>query len=190
MSAPVALTDHGGAQPFIVSEPRCKICQSPHRAEIDAMLRRGDSQASVRRHWNDVLGQDNLTANNLSGHARNHLYATNPTEWIRKTLRKQRLIGNPEGIAPELRPEDALLTVIKDGLAQLDAGTTVTKPGDIVGAARELNRIRDQSAKATEHEVLREMKLYTEAVRENVDQATMERIYERFIELADAAQAP
>ena len=38
------------------------------------MLRRGDSQANVRRRFNGVLSRDFLTANNVSGHARKHLY--------------------------------------------------------------------------------------------------------------------
>lgn len=45
--------------------PRCKVCQSEHRDEIDTALRRGDSQASVRRHFNGVLGREYFTANNL-----------------------------------------------------------------------------------------------------------------------------
>ena len=62
-------------------EPRCKICRSPYRGEIDAMLVTGWSQAEVRRHWNAYLRQAVFSANNVSVHASRHLNPRDPALW-------------------------------------------------------------------------------------------------------------
>lgn len=40
---------------FSTFEPRCKVCRSPHRREIEVMLATGWPQGRVRRHWNEFL---------------------------------------------------------------------------------------------------------------------------------------
>ena len=56
MSAPVFPAADAAEQPSVISEPWCKICHSPHRAELDEMLRRGDSLAGVCLHGTEGRG--------------------------------------------------------------------------------------------------------------------------------------
>jgi hypothetical protein len=63
-----------------IRQPRCKVCTSPHRPQIDAMLQAGQTQASVRVQFNALLGHDYFTRNNLSLHARKHLTPTPPND--------------------------------------------------------------------------------------------------------------
>lgn len=64
---------------------------SEHRVQVDAMLRSGRSQADVRRHFNDLEGV-RYTANNLSVHARKHLYGDDVDESARRLARAKRYV--------------------------------------------------------------------------------------------------
>jgi hypothetical protein len=134
------------------------------------MLRRGDTQASVRRHWNRVLGSEFFKANNLSVHARNHLYGDDPTEWIEKTLRAQRLFGNPDTATAQARPEDALREVMELGLRLLEAGVTMPEPRDVIRSASELAKIEQQQSYGTVHAIEQEGKALVRAVENNVSE--------------------
>jgi hypothetical protein len=63
---------------FSTVEPRYKVCPSPHRREIEIMLATGWPQAWVRRHWNEFIGADHFTANNISVHSRHYLNLSDP----------------------------------------------------------------------------------------------------------------
>lgn len=160
-----------------IVEPRCKVCRSEHRATVDEMLRHGDSQAAVRRHVNALVGHAAFTANNLSVHARNHLYGPDPDEWIRKRARAQRMLGDPSNIPAQTTPHDALRTVMEVGLRLIDVGVTVPEPGDIVRAAKELNRIQREGRLATEDDLVRELKAFMKAVKNRVPEDEWDEIY-------------
>lgn len=165
---------------LMIVEPRCKICRSDHRAEIDRMLRRGDSQAAVRQQINARLGDRVFTANNLSVHARKHLYGPDPAEWIRKSARAQRLLGDPAGIPAQTSPEDALRRVLDVGLQLIDAGVTVPEAGDVVRAAKELDRVESEAHRASEAEMLREFNAFMKAVKAVVPQEMWDAVYFEF----------
>lgn len=170
------------APPLVVSEPRCKVCQSEHRAEIDAMLRRGDSQASVRRNVNSALGHEVFTPNNLSAHARKHLYGPDPADWILKSVRAQRMLGDPNAIPSRPSPEDALRAVMEVGLRLVDAAVTVPEPMDVIRAAKELERIEREGTQVTEGQLMREVKAFSAAVKKHVPEELWATIYDEYEE--------
>jgi hypothetical protein len=173
-------TGEGVDSDFRIVEPRCKVCQSEHRRAIDAMLRRGDSQASVRRNVNEALGHSAFTANNLSVHAQRHLYGPDPSDWVRKRAHAQRMLGDPTAAPPQTRPEDALRTILDVGLDLIHAGVTVPESGDVIRAAAELRRIEREGRLATEEEMLGEIKAFTRAVKSIVPQEMWQSVYEEY----------
>lgn len=176
-NAPGADGDRASAAPLALSDPRCKVCRSAHRAEIDTALRSGDSQANVRRHFNSVLGHDFLTANNVSVHARKHLYGPDPAEWMRKTARAQRVLGDPNEVPSHPTPEDALRAVVEVGLRLIDAGISVPEPTDVIRAAKELKKIELEGMRSTTEEIVREVKAFTTAVKRHVPEEQWDAIY-------------
>ena len=168
------------AAPLVVFEPRCKVCPSELRTEIDAMLRRGDSQTNVRRHFNRALGHDFFTPNNLSVHARKHVYGPDPADWIRKSVRAKRMLGDPNAIPSRPSPEDALRAVMEVGLSLVDAAVTVPEPMDVIRAAKELKRIEREGMQATEGQSLREIKAFSAAVKKYVPEELWATIYDEF----------
>lgn len=178
-------TDRDGtsAPPLFVFEPRCKVCGSEHRAEIDEMLRRGSSQAEVRRYWNAVLGQEFFTPNNLSVHVRKHLYGSGLDDWVRRLAHAKKFLGDPPAIQPELKPETALRTVLKVGLDLIAAGVSVPESSDVIRAAKELHRIqREQEVEDTD-EMMREIRGFMKAVKLHVPEEMFAVIYAEFEEI-------
>ena len=167
----------GTARPMMIVEPRCKVCSSEHRLQIDEMLRSGRPQREVLRHWNGVLGAEYFTPNNLSVHARKHLYGNDLDEYVRKLARTKKLVEAPTAFESLVTPEAALRTVLKVGLDLVAAGATVPEPGDVIRAARELDRIQREGQPTTEAEVMREMRAFMAAVESNVPEEQWEEIY-------------
>lgn len=174
------MTNNDANPLLVVSEPRCKVCRSEHRAEIDAMLRGGASQTDVRHHFNDLLGHEHFTPNNLSVHARKHLYGPDPEDWVRRAARARRMLGDPSALPVRATPEDALRAVVEIGLRSIDAGVSIPEPGDVIRAVSELKRIERDGERATEAELLRQIKAFTTAVKNHLPEDKWDAMYHDF----------
>jgi hypothetical protein len=176
-------------------EPRCKICRSPHRREIDAMLVTGWQQAEVRRHWNEHLGRDAFSASNLSVHAARHLNPLDPALWpIRyrcvELLLEQASQGDTLAF-PLAENISALLQLLQSfGFSGINANLVEVETSDILRAVKargELGELaasgRQASAQHQEEAVRREFDLFLQAVRYVVSAAEQNKIVERFEEL-------
>ena len=176
-------------------EPRCKICRSPHRREIDAMLVTGWQQADVRRHWNDYLRRPAFSANNLSVHAARHLNPLDPALWpIRHScvalLLEQASQGDTLAF-PLAENISALLQLLQSfGTYGINTNLVEVETSDILRAVKargELGELaasgREASAQHQEEAVRREFGLFLQAVRYVVSAAELNEIVERFEEL-------
>ena len=158
-------TENGGESPrlvdeYVFNEPRCKVCASPHRSAIDRMLADGRAQAEVRRHWNQQLGTEHFTANNVSIHARKHLAAHDDIAREVASMRAARRANTfwaAEAEKPKLRA--ATEAIIHGGLDAMDAGLTVPEPRDVLAAARVLADLDAADASDRIAALEREMKL-------------------------------
>jgi hypothetical protein len=167
----------GTARPMMIVEPRCKVCGSEHRLQIDEMLRSGRAQREVLGHWNGVLGVEYFTPNNLSVHARKHLYGNDLDEYVRKLARTRKLVEAPTAFESLVTPEAALRTVLQAGLDLVAAGATVPEPGDVIRAAKELDRMQREGQSTTEAEMMHETRAFMAAVKSNVPEEQWEEIY-------------
>jgi hypothetical protein len=132
-------------------------------------------------------------ANNLSVHARKHLYSPDdPDDWIRKAARARKVLGDPGATQGhvELRPKDALRTVVTVGLHLIDAGVSVPERADVIRAAKELQPIENEGQPATEAEMMREIKAFTLAVKRHVPEDMWEQLYTDYEIILGAAGAP
>jgi hypothetical protein len=169
---------------YAFSQPRCKVCASPHRSEIDLMLAGGRRQADVRRHWNQLLGEEYFTANNISVHVRKHLSAHDqiarrlgPISATRTAIAAQAADGD----RPKLRA--ATEAIVRGGLQAMDAGLTVPEPRDVLAAARVLATMDAEDAPKQIAGIEREVKLLLKAVNEIVPEEYWDQVYSRWREL-------
>jgi hypothetical protein len=114
----------------LIVEPRCKVCRFQQRREIDLMLASGFSDASVRDHWNDLLGEPLFTAKNIASHARNHLSQADPAvhKILDARLTQERLAQIGGYLEAKL--------IAQAGLEALHFGLTQVRPKDIIAAIR------------------------------------------------------
>jgi DNA-binding MarR family transcriptional regulator len=63
----------------LIVEPRCKVCRSPHRSKIDALLAAGHTQVDVRMHANKLAGAGHFTQTTSPPISTNT--STKPTRW-------------------------------------------------------------------------------------------------------------
>ena len=162
--------------PFRVSQPRCKICQSEHRAQIDDMLLQGYAQSIVRVHWNDQNGSAWLTANNVSNHARKHLAgrSASGSSHARESRRARRalLFGETE---PPTRWQTAE-TIVRTGLQAIQAGALIPQPRDILAAVKQLEEVEQNDIRELE----RQFRAFMKVVKDAVPQKQWADLYERY----------
>jgi hypothetical protein len=174
----------GPLNEYVFSQPRCKVCASPYRSDIDLMLASGRKQADVLKHWNQVLRKEYFTANNISIHTRKHLAVHDqiarrlvPISASRGATAAQSAAGD----RPKVRA--ATEAIVRGGLQAMDAGLTVPEPRDVLAAAKVLATIDAEDAAEKIAGMEREMKLFLKAVREIVPQEYGEKLYLRWQEL-------
>jgi hypothetical protein len=186
----------GGGRPqapfdaYAFSQSRCKVCVSPHRSEINQMLASGRKQTDVRKHWNQLLGENHFTANNISIHTRKHLAVH---DQIARKLgpisanRRAEALQAADGDRPKIRA--ATEAIVSGGLQAMDAGLTVPEPRDVLAAAKVLATIDAEDAAEKIAGIEREMKMILKAVKEIVPPEYGERVHMRWIELLEPEQA-
>jgi hypothetical protein len=169
---------------YVFSQPRCKVCASRHRSEIDLMLAGGRSQADVRRHFNQLLGEEYFTANNISVHMRKHLSA--PDQIARRLASngatRRAIVSQPaDDDRPRIRA--AAEAIVRGGLQAMDAGLTVPEPRDVLAAAKVLATIEAEDASNTIAGMERDLKAFMQAVKAIVPNESWEQVYAKFAEL-------
>lgn len=180
-SLPV-LTDH--------NEPRCKVCQSPYRREIDMCLATGWSQRSVIDHFNALLaederyGPDYFSPNNMSTHKNRHMTVRDIA--VRKIMESRaKALGvdveNVEGMI--LTHEATLETIVQAGLEQLRNGLTSSEPKDVLAAIQMLKQIEADFTASAVDELTNQFKAFADAVEEIVTPEQGKEIFQRTQEL-------
>jgi hypothetical protein len=175
---------------YAFSQSRCKVCASPHSSEIDLMLASGRKQADVRKHWNQVLGKEHFTANNISIHTRKHLAVHDQIARRLGPISATRRATAPQaadGDRPKVRA--ATEAIVRGGLQAMDAGLTVPEPRDVLAAAKVLATMDAEDAAEQIAGMEREMNLYLKAVREIVPEEYWDPVYLRWHELLGRNEA-
>ena len=175
--------DAGSHPDAPISQPRCKVCTSPHRPQIDALLQAGQTQASVRAQFNTLLGHKYFTRNNLSLHARKHLAAASPDDPVAVALATRFALPAD---AADLSPHAVASAILRAGLQALQLGLSVPTPKDLLAAAKELETLQQN----TIQQMLAEFKAFSAAVKTVVPEKDYARIYDAFERQLEAAPNP
>ena len=176
-------------------EPRCKICRSPHRREIDAMLVTGWQQAEVRRHWNEHLRQDAFSASNLSVHAARHLNPLDPALWPIRHRCVELLLEQASQsdtlafpLAENIRALLQLLQSfgmygINNSLVEVEARTPSKQSRVVASSPSSLPPDAKPQPQHREEAIRQEFQLFMAAVRSLLPEAQWPTLLERFDEL-------
>jgi hypothetical protein len=193
-----------GAPGFETVEPRCKVCRSPHRREIDAMLVTGWTQADVRRHWNEYLhgAAPAFTENNLSVHASRHLNPGDAALWPVRQRCVQLLLE-------QASPGDELALPLSENIARLlellvsfgvystNTGLVEVEVTDTMRAIRARGELREKTtagelaaSRQDYDQVMREFGLFMRAVKSFLPETQWADLLERFEKLLNETPDP
>lgn len=179
-------------QHFEIVQGKCKVCNFPHRREIDMLLATGWSQTAVRNHWNQVIENDadKFTPNNMSIHARNHLSSKDAA--IRRIIEaRARAVGvDVDAVENHITTKAGVLdTIIQSGLTSLHKGETVAETREVIAAIQMLDKMEAEWKETAVDEMMRDFRAFTEAVKEVVGEDLYATIYETFERKLDSDTA-
>ena len=166
---------------FEIHEPRCKICKSPHRREIDAALVSGMAQRTVKEYFNAAYGSDYFTDSNVSIHARKHMTLRDAAvrRIYEEAARREGIdLALAEGY---LRTKRAFYeNVVNEVSTLMQAGAINPEVRDGLAAAQLLEKIDAESVEGQLAELERQFRAFMTSVKEVVPEDLFGKIYETF----------
>lgn len=178
-----ALLRTGG---FQIVEPRCKVCQSPHRGEIDLLLGTGWSVAKIVRHFNNFLGDRHFSRDSISRHADRHSSIEDKaTRGVLEARARQEGIDVAMAEGFITTKAGVLDTIIQRGLEDLHKGNTTAEPKDVIQAIDMLQRFEAEWKEVAVDEMQVEFRLFMEAVKEIVGEEHYALVYDAFVRKLD-----
>lgn len=164
-----------------IVEPKCKVCSSPHRREIDMMLATGWSNVAVMNHFNQIAGEGFFNKHNIGRHKSRHLSTRDAA--VRRIIEERARqfgvdVDNVEGFI--VTKAAVLDTIIQSGMEGIHRGDTFVEPKDVLTAVQQLDKFESEWKETAIDEIMSEFKAFTEAVKEIVGEEQYEAIFTAF----------
>ena len=162
-----------------IVEPRCKVCKSEYRHQMEEMLLRGMSYTSIGRFF-EQLGVD-VNRKNLASHKENHMnLASAALRNVMEKRAREALINveETEGfIMTKLGMLEAMLHKVWE---QISNDNIEWKPGDVIQIMQYIERLEAQHRNVALDEMMLEARAFTDAVKSIVPQSLWDEIIDRF----------
>ena len=162
-----------------IVEPRCKICNSAHRRDIDRYLVMGMSHREIVRYF-EALGED-FTPNNISIHSRKHLNLQSAA--IRRVIEKragEALIDIEETSDFLLTKRSVLEVMLHKGYESILAGMSIVEPRDIITVVEKLEKMEAEANSIAVDEMIRDFEAFADAVRQFVPEDIWPKMLETY----------
>lgn len=179
---PAKRTQKGGIP--VITEPRCKICQSPHRHLVDQMLVAGHSYSEIERQFEFA----NLPRRSISGHADKHLGYEEAA--IRQVIEREAQAAqrNFDTGVERLVTKNAYLEVaLQKAYDALIQDLTIVEPKDAVKVIEQLQKLQEQNQNVALDELRVQLQMFIQAVKEVVPKGDWESIVSRTADLLRAS---
>ncbi len=163
----------GGARPptptrssrLQIVEPRCSVCKSEHRNDVDRYLAMGMTQAEVRRFFESYDGTT-WTVKAMGVHCRKHLALH--THAIRSILEDEakEIVGNIDDVKGFLITKKAILKIgLQKAFESMMAGETMVEPDIMLKIVDKLEQWERDDLATTTDEMKREFNAFVNAVK-------------------------
>lgn len=175
-----------------IVEPKCKVCMSPHRREIDMLLATGGwSDTAIANHFNNFLGDGFFSKHSIGRHKKRHLSVRDAAVRNIIEARARQFGVDVEEVEGSILTKAAVLdTIIATGIDSLHRGDTVVEARDVLAAVATLDKFESEWKETAIDELLAEFKLFMEAVKSHVPEELYAAIYETFEAKLDARSGP
>jgi hypothetical protein len=168
----------------VISEPRCKVCQSPHRHLIDQMLVAGMTYSEIERQF--TFAQ--IPRRSISVHKDKHLGYEEAA--IREVIEREAQAAQrnyEEGVA-RLVTNNAYLEVAKQKAYDALINDNITvEPKDAVKIIEMLEKSQDRHQGVAMDELRMQFQMFMQAVKELVERDKWESIVGRTADLLRAS---
>lgn len=148
-----------------IIEPRCKVCQSPKRSEVDKLLARFIPYTEIARIFDD----EQFERRSISNHAQKHLgweeaAIRQIVEEDAKTMRE----NAEEGITNALRRRLYLNVGVQKAYEAMMSGDVMIEPKDAVNMIMLASKLDSEHSEAALEELQAQFSAFMQAVKEVV----------------------
>jgi len=169
---------------YQITQPRCKVCQSPSRRQIDQMLTMGMPAAHVAEHFSEI-DEQKYTSKSFNNHKNKHLALKDAA--IRQIVEKRaKEAGIDIDNAAEslLTSRSVLETMVHKGFESVLNGRTTVRPEDLMAALKQLQEqdeeYHDVQLRMNREEFRKELQVFIDSVRSVVPSEMHEEIISVF----------
>lgn len=182
-SRQVARKTQQGGIPVIV-EPKCLVCNSPHRHLVDKMLVAGMTYSEIERQF-EFAG---LKRRSISNHKDKHLGYEEAG--IRAIIEQEALAAQrnyEDGVSRVVTKNAYLEVALQKAYDALLTNATVVEPKDAVKIIEQLQKLQEQGHGVALDELQLQLQMFIQAVKEVVAKEHWEIIVGRTAELLRAS---
>jgi hypothetical protein len=152
---------------FEITNGKCKVCQSPHRREIDNALAMGMSQTAVRNYFNVAYGHEFFTSMNISTHARKHMTLRDAANAAIYEENARRAGLDTDRVAGYIRTQRANLErIVNETMDAMGAGITQPEIKDALAAIQILEKMNEANHDLQIAEIEKQFRTFLDAVKE------------------------
>lgn len=168
----------------LIKEPRCKVCQSPHRHLIDQMLVGGLTYSEIERQF----AHAQIPRRSISKHKESHLGYEEAA--IREVIEREAELAkrNFEEGKSRLVTKNAYLEVaLQKAYDALISNQAMVEPKDAVKVIEQLQKLQDQNQGEALDELRIQFQTFMQAVKELIPRERWESIVDRTADLLRAS---
>lgn len=157
-----------------IVEPRCHVCQSKHRKDVDRYIAMSMSQAEVCR-WFEAFDGTIFTRKSMSTHVNKHLGLT--THAVRSIIEDEarEIIGDIENVKGFILTKKAAMRVaLQSAYDNIMSGTTLVEPDVMLKIIDKLEVWEREEQEATVDEMKRDFNAFAAAVKLSYDRMAMQ----------------
>jgi hypothetical protein len=153
-------------RPGRIYEPRCHVCNHPHRDWIEAMLVRGATYKGIQDRVPPAKGYEKLDRRSVSNHHKNHMDLQDAAllALIEEEAKLQGL-NREEGVRDILSKRAVLEVAVRKGYEDILAGVTTVEPRDLVQITKLLAEMDAQALQTGLDEARQQVQMFIDAIK-------------------------
>jgi hypothetical protein len=180
------------AQPPKVTEPRCHVCNSPHRSWVEAQIIRAHSYRSIEQAMIGLPEEERIERRSIARHVqRGHMNIDDTA--IRAIIEEEATIDGKnfeEGVRGALSLHAVLEVMVRKGYEDVLAGNTLVEARDLIQLTKLKMDMDERHSIAMIDEAKRQVNILIQAMRDKVPQEYLDAVIARVGELKEQQQEP
>lgn len=153
-----------------VFEPRCHVCQHPHRDWIEMMLIKGASYKGLQQRVPPLQGHEKLDRRSISNHHKNHMDLKDAA--IRAILEREADLQSQdykEGVEDAITKRGVLEVMLRKGFDDIVNNVTTVEARDLIQLAKVLGDMDSVAGQVGLDEARAQVQIFIQAIKNVCD---------------------